>query len=342
MPRNILLVKMSSLGDLLHTMPAVTDALQVEPDLKIDWLCEEPFVDIASLHPGVRVIPHGRLRWRKSRFARATLGEQIRFYRELRKNKYDLVIDAQGRVKSARVARIAGAPVYGPDRHNATDAITHWLYHHGVDNGQSVNAVEKNRLLFAGSLGYELAGKARFGIDTERLAPCVDELQDHIVFLHGTTWESKLWPEVNWINLMALARDSHTGVLLPWSNQDELARAERIVEASGWGCVLPKMSLWNICGLIARSRGVAGVDTGLMHVAAAMGVATVSVYGSTSVAMTGAAGEYVKNLQADYSCSPCRKKVCDIMEDGVPPCYNTVTADDVWRLLNILIAERVT
>ncbi|WP_417226720.1 lipopolysaccharide heptosyltransferase I [Amphritea sp.] len=339
MIKKILVVKMSSLGDLLHTMPAVSDALENVDGLQIDWLCEEPFVDIARLHPGVRVVPHGRLRWKKRRLAFATLKEQWLFYKSLRQQRYDLVIDAQGRIKSARVAWLSGAPVYGPDKNSATDSETRMFYKQGVATQSVDNAVDKVRLLFAKSLGYELSGPAQFGIDAEKLAPCPEQWQGQYIFLHGTTWQSKHWPESEWIRLLELARDKRQGVLLPWANEEEKSRAERVVRQARWGEVLPKMPLWELCGIIARSRGAVGVDTGLMHVAAAMEVPTVSIFGSTSVALTGAQGKNVTNLQAKFECSPCREKVCPRPENGVPPCYGSLPGDVIWQALQTLISS---
>ncbi|SEQ91939.1 heptosyltransferase-1 [Amphritea atlantica] len=340
MMKKILLVKMSSLGDLLHTMPAVTDALANIEGLKIDWLCEEPFVDIARLHPGVNVIPHGRLRWKKRRFALETLTEQYHFYKALRQTKYDLVIDAQGRIKSARVGWLSGAPVCGPDKYSATDPETRVFYKQGISTLSVTNAVDKVRLLFSRALDYELAGDACFGIEAGKLASCPENWQGKYVFFHGTTWQSKHWPEREWIRLLELAKKREKGVLLPWANEEERLRAERIVSQAGWGEILPKMSLWDLCGIIARSNGAVGVDTGLMHVAAAMGIPTVSVFGSTSVALTGAQGNNVTNLQAQYECSPCKEKCCPRLEEGEPPCYSSLPGDFVWQQLQNLISKQ--
>lgn len=327
----VLIVKMSALGDILHTFPAISDALKARPDLTFDWVCEEPFADIARLHPGVRhVIPHGRLRWKKQRLSRQTLAEQWAFYRTLRRGQYDAVIDAQGRIKSARVAWLSGAPVFGLDQHSATDSETRYFYRQGFAAARDINAIDRLRQLFAACLGYEVSGAADFGIQADRLADCPSEWKGQLMFFHGTTWDSKHWPEHQWLELLQLAREAGKGVLLPWGNANEQARAERLVAAAGWGTVLPKMKLWDLSGVIARSAGAVGVDTGLMHVAAGMGIPTVSIFGSTSVALTGAMGARVRNLQSDYECSPCRQKVCPKLADHLPPCYEVLSAPRVW------------
>jgi heptosyltransferase-1 len=335
----ILIVKMSALGDILHTLPAVTDALNANPELEIDWLCEEPFVDIARLHSGIsKVIPHGRLRWRRRRLAFSTLKEQWAFYRQLRREQYDLAIDAQGRIKSARVGKLSGAPVFGPDADSATDAETRHYYKQGFPISAD-NAIERTRELFGQVLGYDPQGGPEFGIEVENLASCAAEWQGCLMFFHGTTWDSKHWPESQWVSLLELAKDQQKLVLLPWGNEVERQRAERLVSVAGWGEVLPKMTLWDLSGVIAHCAGAVGVDTGLMHVAAGMGVPTVSIFGSTSVVLTGAMGRRVVNLQAEYECSPCRQKVCPVVTNSEPPCYRATPASLVWKNLDYLVSE---
>ena len=339
MHKKLLLVKMSSLGDLLHTMPAVTDALLNNPDLKVDWLCEAPFVNIARLHQGVSVIRHDRLHWKQHRLSPTTLKEQWAFYKDLRANKYDLVIDAQGRIKSARVGWLSGAPVHGLDKNSATDPVTSFYYKKSYSLSKHMNSVDRARQLFGQALGYQPSGLPDFGIKASHLAPCPSEYQGQLIFFHGTTWSSKHWPDSQWLELMALAKHQAQRVLLPWGNEREKERAEKLVVESGWGTVLPKMNLWDLSGVIAQSSGAVGVDTGLMHVAAAMMVPTVSIFGSTSIKLTGSQGRYVDNIQSNFQCSPCGMKECPVQVDGSPPCYTEISASLVWKQLESLKKE---
>lgn len=337
--KRVLIIKMSALGDILHTLPAITDALKADPEICFDWLCEEPFMDIARLHPAVnKVIGHGRLRWKKQRLAGATLKEQLAFYRHLRREKYDLVIDAQGRIKSARVGWLTGAPVVGLDKLSATDPETRWLYRKGYPVPRDMNAVERVRSLFSQALGYEISGEPDFGIRADKLDQSVTTDGSRWIFFHGTTWASKHWPEENWVDLLLLAKQEQQQVLLPWGNDNEKSRAERLVDAAQWGTVLPKMTLWQLSGLISRCEAAVGVDTGLMHIAAACGVPTVSLFGSTSVTLTGAKGKQVINLASSYECSPCLKKVCPLNENS-PPCYAELNAQRVRETIRELVKK---
>ncbi len=332
----VLIVKMSALGDVLHTLPALTDAVKAIPNLEFDWICEEPFADIPRLHPNVnRVIPHGRLRWKKRRLAPSTLKEQFQYYSALRKQPYDAIIDAQGRIKSARVAWLARGPVYGLDRESATDRETRFFYETGFSASKKMNAVERVRLLFAKALNYELTGALDYGIDIAQLSPSYTEYQGAAVFFHGTTWASKHWPEHQWIALLKKAAAANMPVVLPWGNEQEKARADHLVAQASWGKVLPKMSIWELAGVCARATAAVGVDTGLMHMAAALNIPTVSIFGSTNVSLTGAMGGQVSNLQAQYDCSPCMHKQCPLLNQSIstPPCYDVLNADEVWRAL---------
>ncbi len=327
--KRILIIKMSALGDILHTLPAVTDALKANPDICFDWLCEQPFMDVARLHPAVRqVIGHPRLRWKKNRWSMQTLREQLSFYKALRHEKYDLVIDAQGRIKSARVGWLSGSPVVGLDKDSATDSETRLFYRQGYNVPRDMNAVERVRKLFAQALGYQYQGEPDFGIQGHRLDNAFPEYTGAWICFHGTTWASKHWPEANWIDLLAQAKQEQQMVLLPWGSEQERQRAERLTTEAQWGVVLPKLSLWQLSGIISRCAAAVGVDTGLMHIAAACGVPTVSVFGSTSIALTAAHGERVINLASSYSCSPCLKKVCPLNEES-PPCYAELNATRV-------------
>lgn len=335
--KRVLVIKMSALGDILHTLPAVSDALRAYPDIQFDWLCEQPLIDVARLHPAVRqVVGHPRLRWKKNRWSIQTLREQFVFYKALRREKYDLVIDAQGRVKSARVGWLTGSPVIGLDKHSATDSETRFFYRQGYQVPRNMNAVERVRKLFSQALGYSYKGEPDFGIQGHKLDAALPEYTGAWMFLHGTTWESKHWPEANWIDLLTLAKQEQQLVILPWGSQREKERAEYLTATVQWGTVLPKLSIWQLSGIINRCSAVVGVDTGLMHIAAACGVPTVSVFGSTSVALTAAHGARVINLASSYSCSPCLKKVCPLSKDS-PPCYSELNAVAVKESIKKLI-----
>lgn len=299
----LLVVKTSSLGDVVHTLPAVTDAARAIPSLRCDWLVERAFAEIPAWHPAVeRVIPCDLRGWRRRPLTTAFGGEWARFRAELRAEPYDAVIDAQGLVKSAWLARQARGPLAGPDRHSAREPLAAWFYARpqAVPRHDVAHAVERARRLFAAALGYplpDLAAVPDAGLDRNRFPrPPLD--RPYAVLLHGTTWPGKRWPLADWIALAAALSAHGLTPVLAWGNAQEKDDAEAIA-AGGDGQVLPRLGLTALAGWLAHARLVVGVDTGLMHLAAALGTPGVSLYGATLPQLTGAVGANQVWLRAD-------------------------------------------
>lgn len=292
----LLIVKTTSLGDLIHTLPALTDAVRAVPDLAVDWLAERPFAEIPRWHPAVqRVIASDLRRWRKVPLATLRDGDWARFRDELRQTRYDLVLDAQGLVKSAWLASRAEGPSAGPSWTSAREPLASLFYRNRYvvpAHGQE-HAITRTRRLFAAALGYPLPAALDAppdsGLDRDRfLPPMVD--QPYVVFLHGTTWPSKRWPLADWQALARWLSQRGLAVMLPWGSEAERADAERIATATPGCRVLPKLGLTAVAGWIAHAKLVVGVDTGLMHLAAALATPGISLYGPTLPQMTGAFG----------------------------------------------------
>jgi heptosyltransferase-1 len=286
MPR-ILFVKTSSLGDVVHHCPAVTDAARARPGAQIDWVVEEPFAGVAAMHPAVRrVIPVAVRRWRKTLWDPAVWAEIRELRRALRGERYDTVIDTQSLVKSALVARLASGTKHGMDRASAREPLAARFYDvaHAVPRG--LHAVERNRRLTAQALGYALADAPDYGL--RRGGPALPGLNGaYAVLLTMTSRADKLWPEPRWVELgRALAMP----VVLPWGSDEERERAGRIGRGIGQAIVPERMTLPQLGGIFANARAVVGLDTGLTHVAAALGAPTVGVYCGSDPALTGLYG----------------------------------------------------
>lgn len=293
---HLLIVKTTSLGDLIHTLPALTDAADARPGLTVDWLAERPFAEIPRWHPAVRrVIASDLRRWRKAPIAAVRSGDWARFRSDLRASRYDLVIDAQGLVKSAFLASRADGRLAGPDWRSAREPLASLFYdqRHAVPAHGREHAITRTRRLFAAALGYPLPANldappdAR--LDRNRFErPALDA--PYALFLHGTTWPTKRWPQADWQQLAQWFAARGIAVVLPWGSAAERADAEAIAAAAPNAQVLPKLGLTAVAGWIAHARIVVGVDTGLMHLAAALATPGVSLYGPTLPAMTGAFG----------------------------------------------------
>jgi heptosyltransferase-1 len=308
----VLIVKTSSLGDIIHALPALTDAGNAIPGITFDWVVEENFAAIPAWHPLVRkIIPLAWRRWRKNIFSLRTLTEIFTFRKNLRAEKYDLVIDAQGLVKSAIFSRLARGVHSGLDWSSAREKYAALFYQKTCTVVFQQHAVVRARSLLSQLLGYALPHTdADYGIDRQNFLP--DQLPQlpYLVFFHGTTWVTKHWPEAYWIELVGLANAAGYPVKLPWGSPLELERAERIAAASASADVLPPLGIAGVAAVIAGAKAVVSVDTGLGHLAAAFDVPAVSIYGPTNPAFTGALGKSQVHLAVQFPCAPCFSKVC--------------------------------
>ncbi|HDP3420481.1 TPA: lipopolysaccharide heptosyltransferase I, partial [Pseudomonas aeruginosa] len=226
----VLLVKTSSLGDVIHTLPALTDAARAIPGIQFDWVVEEGFAEIPAWHPAVaRVIPVAIRRWRKNLWQTLRNGEWRRFKQRLKEVDYDLVIDAQGLLKSAWLTRYVGkTPVAGLDRDSAREPLASRFYRRAYPVAWGQHAVERTRQLFAQALDYPLPESVGdYGLDREQLADA-DPGAPYLVFLHGTTWVTKHWPEAYWRELAERMCERGWSVRLPWGSAAERERAGRL------------------------------------------------------------------------------------------------------------------
>jgi heptosyltransferase-1 len=286
----ILLVKTSSLGDVVHNLPVVSDLRRAVPGAEIDWVVEEAFADIPRLHPAVaNVMPVAIRRWRKTPLQSQTRKEFAAFKQRLQARRYDAVIDTQGLLKSAVVARLARGVRYGLDWQSSREPLARF-YDHTFSIPWTLHAVERNRQLAAQALGYTLPTEVEYGIAA---APRRCEgLGDgpYAVLLHATSGAEKLWDEQHWIALGRHFSAHGIASVLPWGNAEERARSERIAQALPQAVVAPQLGIAALAGLFAGARIVIGVDTGLTHLAAALGVPTVGIYIATDPAATGVYG----------------------------------------------------
>ena len=286
MPR-ILLVKTSSLGDVVHNCPAASDIARCVPGAVIDWVVEEPFADVAALHRSVgRVIPVAIRRWRGELLSAVTWSEFGRFRRALREKRYDFVIDSQGLVKSALVAALAPGPKHGFDRGSAREPFAAAFYgtRHAVPVG--LHAVERNRRLAAEVLGYTLEGACDYGLRVAADLP-IEARSPFSLLLTMTSREDKLWPEAHWRSVGSALQARGVQCLLPWGTVEERHRCERIAAAFGGVVVARRMTLVEIARLASKAHCVVGVDTGLAHLAVALGVRVVGLYRGSDPALTG-------------------------------------------------------
>jgi heptosyltransferase-1 len=279
----ILFVKTSSLGDVVHNCPAVSDAARAFPGAAIDWVVEEPFAGIAAMHPAVRrVVPVAVRRWRSALWKPATWSEMAAWRRDLRRERYDAIIDTQSLLKSALITALALGRRHGLDRASARELLAPMLYdvRHSVPRG--MHAVERNRLLTAQALGFSLSNPPEYGLRVPAASKSA-----YAVLLTMTSRDDKLWADERWI---ALARELRMPTMLPWGSDAERERAQRIAAAAGGTTMPRRLALDELAGLFAGAAAVVGLDTGLTHFAAALGAPTVGIYCGSDPALTGIYG----------------------------------------------------
>ena len=318
MPR-ILFVKTSSLGDVVHNCPAVSDVAHLVPEASIDWVIEEAFAEVAAMHASVRrVIPIAIRRWRGALLDAATWPQMSGFFRALRTEHYDCVIDSQGLVKSALVANLARGPAHGFDGGSARERLAAEFYDFRHAVGPAEHAVGRNRRLAAAALGYALPDTCDYGLRAAG-APPIEVREPFALLLTMSSRADKLWPEVCWIALGRRLAGAGIGCILPWGSSEEQASCGRIAANIDAALVPGRMSLAEIARLMRRARCVAGVDTGLAHLAEALGVPAVGIYAGSDPSLTGLFGSSL---------------AANVGAPGAPP-----SADDVFAALAALWAR---
>ncbi|XOV83643.1 MAG: lipopolysaccharide heptosyltransferase I [bacterium] len=328
----VLLIKMSSLGDVVHALPAVSDA--AAHGITFDWVVEEAFADIPALHPAVhQVIPIAWRRWRKN--LQASSAEMSAFRKTLVSTPYDLVIDSQGLIKSALVSVLSRARKHGFSHTTAREPWAAFFYGkgHRVELGQ--HAIDRQRQLFAAALGYAYNPQVLPAVGT---AVRASERSRQVFLLHGTTWATKHWPPMMWQALAQQISAAGYEPVLTWGDDVERQRAEQIAQASG-AHLQDRIALKLLAPRLARSACVIGVDSGLTHLAAALGAPTLGVYGPTDGVLTGCRGPHAKILQSDFACAPCLSSSCRYRgapqqwqsQNVSPPCFAQLSPALVWQ-----------
>jgi len=290
MPPNprLLLVKLSSLGDVIHNLPVATDIQRAFPSAVIDWATEGPYTQLVTLHPSIRSALPVRLRQLKSRWYDPSAWS--RFFDDksrLVAGRYDLVLDTQGLVKSALIASWPGGPVAGYDRNSIREPLASRWYDKQFAVSRELHAVERNRALAAAALGYAHLAECDYGLP--RIWPKADDLPatPYVVCLHASSRADKRWPASSWIALGRQLNAMGLNVVLPSGSAAEFAQSQYVAKQLELATPLAARSMADTAGILAHARAVIGVDTGLAHLAVALKRPTIGLYLSTQPALTG-------------------------------------------------------
>jgi lipopolysaccharide heptosyltransferase I len=338
---NILLIKTSSLGDLIHTFPAITDAAAALGKFQLDWVVEEGFHEVPFWHPEVNnILPISIRRWRTQLWSALRNGEIQDALGEIRANHYDVVLDAQGLIKSALITSLTKGHRVGYNWSSAREKIASWAYDEKIEVSRSSHAVTRNRQLFANALNYPLPDTVPdYGLQTRTIK--IPNQIKPIVFLHGTTWSTKLWPQSYWRQLAEMLNSAGQPVTLPWGTPKEHQAAEQISASLQFVQTLPAMGLSELAAHLASAKAVVAVDTGLAHLSAAFAIPTVSLYGATDAKRTGTLAANQLHLSSQRFCAPCLHRHCQhpSQTDVQPPCFAELTPARVLQALAALGVE---
>lgn len=346
----ILVVKLSSLGDILHLFPAISDLRRHFPNAEIHWLVEPAFAEVVGWHSAVdKVITVPLRAYKKTWWKIPGLLGKLR--KQLLAEKYNMVLDAQGLLKSALLARLAGVAVSGFSEGSARESLAVRLYKKTAKITHGLHIIEKNRQLVANIFNADISQPANFGLEKLRQSLMQSELpvtlkrltgQPYMVLLHGTTWNSKYWPESSWKELIHLLKQKGVTCLLPWGNEAEQQRAYRLHAAAGETTqVLPKMSLTEMMAVLLHAQAFVSVESGIGHLAAALDVSGVMLHGPTAPGYSGVLGKACKHLVSGIYCSPCFRRDCPRikMAQEVPPCQQEIKPLEVYRQCLELLAS---
>ncbi len=333
--KKILLVKITSMGDLIQMLPALSDAAHALPGIQFDWLVEDSFQDIPRLHPSVaRIIALPYRRWKKNLKPALQSGEITRFLKTVRHQSYDMIIDAQSNLKSAVVSCLAKGKRYGLDKSSVSEYGAQFFYHHSMTIDRNQNHAERLRQMMAHFLSYPLPNTpADYGIVKDNLPKLNIALPEKFVLItHIASVSNKLWPESYWQIVLADLLRSGYELVLPWWSQTERERALRLQNQDSRIHLLPSVTLLEKATVLSKATAALSLDTGLAHLAAALGIPNVSLYGPGNAKTCGTLGEKQVHISAQSpACSPCESMRCHYQGETAfePACMATIQPQQV-------------
>ncbi|OLE51400.1 MAG: lipopolysaccharide heptosyltransferase I [Acidobacteria bacterium 13_1_20CM_3_53_8] len=343
----VLIVRLSSMGDVVQTLPAITDAARSFPEARFDWVVDESFAQVPAWHRSVdAVMPSGLRRWGRNFRNSFRSGEVGAFLKRLREHRYDFVVDLQGEFKSAMIARLAKGRRAGHDRQSAHEWGAHLAYNRRFAVPKGQHSIERMRQLLARALSYSYdESEIDYGIDRSRLPlPPIALPEPFLVFIHSTSWESKNWPELYWRDLTTKATRAGFHIVLPWGTERERERSLRIANGNSRVTVLPELSISEKASIIARAHATVGLDTGLSHIAAALDIPSVTLYGATDPQLVGATGKNQIQVASGFECVKCHETECRYQHPSEfkPACFVEISPERIWSELQTLVEEKAS
>lgn len=315
MTKRILIVRTSSLGDLVHMLPAISDIARHVPGASIDWIVEEGFAEVPSWNPAVHeVIPVAHRRWRKSWWAPQTRAERAALRRNLAARRYDVVLDMQALMKSVWLVRQTHGERHGLDRRSAREPLASFFYdvRHTVEFWQP--AVIRQRKLAASAFGYEYEGEPDFGLSRFTANA---EIQSYAVIMPSASRDDKLWPAENWHAVFDRLAEHGLGLKLLSGNEREADRARQLAAGRAGVEIMPRMSLTAVAEVLASARIMVGLDSGLTHLCAGLGRPTIGIYKASTPVRTPLQGASYTASLGERGAEPSAQTVLSAVEQAL-------------------------
>lgn len=340
----VLIIKLTSMGDLMHALPALTDAVKAIPGIEFDWVVDKTFSEVPLWHPAVKnVITTAHREWKKNIIQSWREGLLSQFNQKLNKNDYDLVIDLQNNMKSATVSWLYKGDVHGFDKGYCRERFAYKAYKHRYAIPENQHAIKRIRQILSQALAYTLVDTPPdYGTNFEQYdLPRLNFVlpKKYLIFIHNASWLSKIWPLASWQGLINKVVEHGYSVLLPCGNDEEHQRAQQIAAVNEHAHALPRLTLNEIAALTYRADGAMCSDTGLAHLAAVAGIPAQTIYGATDTDLIGTVGQHQQHIVSEMNCAPCYKRTCPRPEaiNGEPVCMDEISIETAWRRLKAIL-----
>jgi len=340
----VLIIKLTSMGDLMHALPALTDAVKAIPGIEFDWVVDKTFSEVPLWHPAVKnVITTAHRQWKKNIIQSWREGLLSQFNQKLNKNDYDLVIDLQNNMKSATVSWFYKGDVHGFDKGYCRERFAYKAYKHRYAIPENQHAINRIRQILSQALAYPLVDSPPdYGTNFEQYD--LPELnfvlpEKYLIFVHNASWLSKIWPLTSWQGLINKVVDHGYSVLLPCGTDEEQQRAQQIAAVNEKAHALPRLTLNEIAALTYRADAAMCSDTGLAHLAAVAGTPAQTIYGATDTDLIGTVGRHQHHIVSEMNCAPCYKRTCPRPEaiNGEPVCMDEISIETAWHRLKAIL-----
>lgn len=344
--KKILLVKITSMGDLIQMLPALTDAQNAIPGIQFDWLCEDSFKDIPALHPSIRkIITLPYRRWKKNIRHAIRTGEIKQFLKTLRAEKYDMIIDAQSNFKSALFALLAKGHHMGLDKTSVREYGAQFFYRKTITIDRNQNHALRMRQLLAKFLNYPLPQTPfNYGIPSSYLEKIDMPLPSRFIFLTViASMQYKLWPEEHWASIIKILLQQGFDIVMPWWSPAEKERVTRLQNGHPKVHLLPPLSLKQKAYVLSQAQGAISLDTGLAHMAVALNIPNIGLYGPNDAKYCGTMGTNQQHITATSpDCVPCNKSRCPFIEEQshtYAPCMVNIRPEEIQKALNKMLVQ---